>query len=316
MWKQLTKSRNPTSISQANRALTNSEDHGGLDMAVESLESRLLLAGNIRALVTAGGDLRIVGDSASNEVAIHSTGTDGELFFEGLNGTTINGQDSIMLNGINDDVRVSLGRGNDRFLLTGALDDGSTASAIDFLDDIRINAGGGDDVVYLDGVVGADDIGIATGRGDDAIGLFVTSSDNVVIATGSGNDVVGFAGANVVEESTLVLTGGGNDVVGVRGDSSGYFATRFGGVFAIGLGGGNDMVAVEGGHFAGGSIVNGGFGTDSVQTVDAVLDFPPILIGVEFAGDDVDSVYTAAFNNPTAVDGLALWLSEGIGQFF
>lgn len=290
-------------------------DHRDLDFGVESLESRLLLAGNINAVVTVGGDLRVNGDSASNDVVIHATGTAGELYLEGRNGTTVNGQSSITLNGISDDIRVRLRGGDDQILLTGALDDGSTASAINFVDDVIVNSGGGDDIVYIDGVVDAGHISVVTGAGDDAVGFFLTESESLYTATGGGNDVVGFTGANVVERWTRVVTGGGNDNVIVAGDSSGFLSSRFGGVFTVGLGGGSDMLAFDGGRFEGGSIVNGGPGFDTVQTSDPIHDHPPIFIGVNVTGQDVISVYAQALSNQ-AIDGLRLWATDGIGQFF
>lgn len=329
MWKRISNAKElirSVDASTGKRSRGEWRDHGhtqrgvidqrDLDFGVESLESRLLLAGNINAVVTAGGDLRVTGDSASNDVVIHATGTAGELYLEGLNGTTVNGQSSITLNGISDDIRVRLRGGDDQILLTGALDDGSTASAIDFVDDIIVNSGGGDDIVYVDGVVDAGHISVVTGSGDDAVGFFLTRSESLYTATGGGNDVVGFTGANVVERWTRVVTGGGNDIVIVAGDSSGFLSSRFGGVFSVGLGGGSDMLAFDGGRFEGGSIVNGGPGIDTVQTSDPIHDHPPVLVGVNVTGEDVVSVYAQALSSQTAIDGLRLWATDGIGQFF
>ena len=81
------------------------------------------------------GTLSLVGDGSNNEVELRSIGIPGipGLFrIEGLNGTLlqINGFDGIMqslhVNGIDGDVTVNLGTGEDKFFL-GAADGGRYA---------------------------------------------------------------------------------------------------------------------------------------------------------------------------------------------
>ena len=57
--------------------------------AVEALETRALLAGDLAATISRG-DLILEGDRAANKIEV--TVEDGDVVVRGLDGTTINGQ--------------------------------------------------------------------------------------------------------------------------------------------------------------------------------------------------------------------------------
>jgi hypothetical protein len=108
-----------------------------LSLEMESLENRQMLAGNVSAVITGAGNLVVTGDGAANEidVAIDSTG---QVSITGNAGTTV--------------------------------DIGNLATA-QVSGDVRINLGGGDDVVSLYGVDSSApirNVSINTGTGDDS----------------------------------------------------------------------------------------------------------------------------------------------------
>ena len=78
------------------------------DLGVETLENRQMMAGDVSANVTGGGDLVLSGDNSDNQLVVVSTGIAGEYELRGLNNTTINGQQSVTVNGVDDDMRINL----------------------------------------------------------------------------------------------------------------------------------------------------------------------------------------------------------------
>ena len=78
---------------------------------IEKLENKTLMAGDVGIAVSAG-DLNVTGDASDNEVVIRATEDAGMFAVEGLNGTTINGRQSVTVKGVNDDMFVNLGNGD------------------------------------------------------------------------------------------------------------------------------------------------------------------------------------------------------------
>ena len=86
----------------------------------ETLEARRFMAGNLSARYV-GGDLRIQGDSADNQVSIFQTAA-AKVRVEGHDGTTINGRAFVDFNLIGDDLMVVLGQGGtDRVTVNGSV---------------------------------------------------------------------------------------------------------------------------------------------------------------------------------------------------
>ena len=230
---------------------------GRIEFQLESLESREMMAGNVRAVLTGGGDLRVTGDGQNNVVQI-STVIPGFVTISGDNGTTINGDAFVNISlaefagSLADDVIVNLRGGDDR-VIVGEL--GFTTS---IGDQLVITGGGGDDNVGLYQVL-ADDVKVFAGGGNDLVGITNSSivstmtvsgaggndavyfecsfvSDFARINTGSGEDGVFFASsANRVD----IRTGGGNDLITLGNTLLGVADGRFY------LGGGDDVIAAS-----------------------------------------------------------------------
>ncbi len=82
-------------------------------LALESLEPRTLLSGNVTAEVI-GGDLIITGDDAGNEVIVHEIGIQpGFYVASGGGGTQINGgAGPDVFNNVTGDIRIILNDGD------------------------------------------------------------------------------------------------------------------------------------------------------------------------------------------------------------
>lgn len=123
------------------------------EAAIECLEERTLLTGNVLAAVVHGGNLLVLGDSKANQIAIQST-AGGGLQISSLDGTTkINGSTNpFTANGVTGGVYIFLGQGNDV---------------------LQIGVGG------------------ATPTVSPAIPVVTTSiPQNLLVVTGNGNDTV------------------------------------------------------------------------------------------------------------------------------
>jgi hypothetical protein len=172
-------------------------------LGVELLEQKQMLAGDVVVSMVHGA-LQIQGDATANHVAI-SSGAEGSLVIQGLDGTTVHMAGStapapdtgLVVQNVKGDVRVSLGDGDDVVDLHDAM----------LRHDLTINTGAGADAV---------NVGVASGAAataeDDAANVNVRGS--VLIRTGSENDTVNLASANI--RGVLgIATDGGDDTVTV-----------------------------------------------------------------------------------------------------
>src|SRR5262245_17075222 len=90
------------------------------NVILDSLESRLLLAGNVSASIQ-GADLIIRGDAEDNVVTITSAGS-GRLRITGIDQTRVNGQSAVTTSAISENIIVRMRQGGeDRVALQGPL---------------------------------------------------------------------------------------------------------------------------------------------------------------------------------------------------
>jgi hypothetical protein len=252
-------------------------------MAVESLESRAMLAGNVFVSV-AGNNLLIRGDSGGNGVLLSQVGS-GEYAVTGIDwagsATRINGSANATLyfGGVTGDIIIdmqkgddALGIGNDPEALRQlaiecgidvGLGDGwgttptSMSQGIAFIAprNLIINTGDGADGVALIANVRQSAI-INTGNQDDAVAIGDSSFGNDLIAvTGNGADHL-CIGAASIGDFLDVQTGNQNDFVSIGPGSLGFAAAPI------------DMGSLSAGHAR---IVTGN-GDDSVGMLNFHVD--------------------------------------------
>src|SRR4051794_32629103 len=109
---------------------------GRIELHVEPLELRSMLAGNVLANLDATGALSVIGDAKVNNVAISQDAATSAYILSGVN-TTINGLPSLNLGtlaGFTGDINVDLRGGNDVFAFAGA------SASSSFSGDVSVNA--------------------------------------------------------------------------------------------------------------------------------------------------------------------------------
>lgn len=283
---------------------------------IESLEGRILLSGDVSAVVHEG-NLNLQGDGEDNLVEVTVTG-DG-VIVRGLDGTTINGagDDFVAFAGvdtIDGNLVVNLRGGDDVLLLSGGLNVGR---------DVRFHGGAGDDRVGLENVSIGHDFNARMSHGDDGIHIEDSSiGGQVHVISGEGDETLAIrttsiggdlklgakrGDAAVHLDETMVAGrmrlsfGGGNDGVFVEDSELGQLvvrsrsgddfvmaeSTHVAGKVRIGLGRGDDAVVMTGSSEIEGSFrANGKRGSDTAD-LSASVSFarPPVLR--HFAFDDL-----------------------------
>ena len=171
----------------------------------ERLEPRTLLSGNVFAGVTEGGDLRIRGDAGDNHILVETI--EGGVRVTGLDGTSVNGLDSVELAGFDRNALFTMRRGDDTLDLIG----------FDTPGNLRIGMGRGADATHLfDSTVGGNLV-VNGKRGQDILTRDQTSvggDSNLRRIEVDQLDLAGvnglFAGATGLEGQT------GTDVMQVK----------------------------------------------------------------------------------------------------
>ena len=199
----------------------------------QSLEPRRLLAGNVT--VVENVHLFIRGDGADNqfELAVN----DDELQIVGLNGTTINRQDSYVVEGatvtasgvtFEGGLRAHLGPGHDELslrdvqfeslsLIYGGTGD-DTIDVVDsaFIEDVLVQTYDGDDSIAAYGSTFGDTFRAITLDGEDSVTLIDSAIEgNAIVATGNQSDSIHAADSHFLGEVNLLLPLDGDDIVQV-----------------------------------------------------------------------------------------------------
>ncbi len=274
----------------------------------ERLEDRLLLA--VSVTQSSQGILKIIGDSADNEIRIDGTGTPGqmEVFVQGVSAGVFSGvtaiqaklrvgNDSLFLSAvdIDGDVNANLGDGGDLLSIDTDPDLGAGPAADVSIGGSVIGFFGNDagDAASFETNVGGVGLGISIGgsvslQGITAVALdgngtdFNVQPDDISIGgflkitgTGTGGSLIAMDDVNV---------GGLTEVnLGIGVDA--FFVTdcRFTGRVEMVLGSGDDLLDLDGGageqnRFGAAVSLHGGGGTDTLdQSAANVFAVTPVL---------------------------------------
>lgn len=174
----------------------------GRMLNLESLESRLALAGNVTVGYEGTGnfkDLVITGDNLSNELEIVPNSTIDNFIIRGLNNTKINnvnnGTFRFNIYNFTDDMRIYLKGGNDKLYMAGA---DSDIGDLDVWNDLEIFGGTGSDRIELryvetgGGGTTDSDIYIDTGTGADFVkGRYIDVQDDFRIVNSTDSQSAG-----------------------------------------------------------------------------------------------------------------------------
>lgn len=219
------------------------------------------MAGDV-GLFVSDGNLRIIGDSAANDISVVQTAV-GEFSIVGNGGESFRLDDSpvtgpVTVSGITKTITMQLGRGNDVVSVSG-LADTVTASRL------FVFSGPGADRVSVASAQIDGQLSISTGNGDsnadgDIVSITdVTVAGALIVETGAGNDSVTIDG--VTARRAGVNTAFGEDTVSIAANSAVSFDSLL-----VSLGFGADSLTIGTGTLAlskGRSRVVGGPGNDS-----------------------------------------------------
>lgn len=224
-------------------------------------------AGNVRVSVV-GGNLSVLGQNrTSQSILISARNTPGRFEISSLDGTTFNGQPSLIVNGVSGDIDIDLLSGPKTVVLSGDVAPSFQASR-----NLDIDNRGGDRIlIILDRVVVAGDTDITLKGGTDAI--LVNNSvfgGDAEMNTGEGSDVIEVRDGTLFSKEFEIRVGGGNDHL-VMFDSSVL------GEIDVNGGSGNDVIAFDSSIIADGDVIGGSgvdrFEEDSTNSLLALLDF-------------------------------------------
>jgi hypothetical protein len=190
-------------------------------LAIESLEQRSLLAGNVTANVDSNGILHVTGDDQNNLIEIRQLAPSGattpwpgaryELTSYGQVPTLINGHASAIVEGIKNGFTINMNGGDDDLAI------------------FRPNGNG-----YFAGVPGT--VNVDMGSGNDFFHPYITNHSAVNVSLGEGNDGMEFHG-NVFQ-----LTIAGDVPSAPAGDDDIEFFLKADGPVSIDAGGGNNKI--------------------------------------------------------------------------
>jgi hypothetical protein len=256
-----------------------------VNLAVEQVEDRLLLAGNVS--VNAVGDtLNIRGDSADNQVAVVQLNAQGATAVNAQFGShaaagdyLVIGQGTTHLKGTGSDVTVAQ-------INQGSISDIAVVTGVH---NITITTLGGNDAVTVGVSPGAGPLA-SPFSGPESLALTAISqaltAKDLTIRTGSGDDIVQVGDARTQTFKDIVInTDGGNDtVLAINLHVTDDLTAR--------LGGGNDTAAVLKVDVDGNTTVNMGAGDDQLAIAGPASNFHGKFRVRGQAGDDTVAIAT------------------------
>jgi hypothetical protein len=244
-------------------------------LQVEMLEQRTVMAGSIAASVTSGV-LRLVGDSRENIAVIWKGNNPGEVVLAGAKdsaggNTLIGGKAQPMtFSGISQ-LRLNMGAGNDRILITNL-------SLPPVADSLAVSVGGdlgsGNDQLVVSGDTSPRNFTL-NGGGAIPYGP-VSFREKLSISGNVGNDKLNMLNvSNISGRATFFSGGAGDDAVYVDGSLE---RNQFG-TLALNMGAGNDVVSIKRAQFLYDVFINDYAPGDNGSTLTTV-DIYKVRVGV------------------------------------
>ena len=256
--------------------------------AIEKLEDRTLLAGNVVVSLAASGLLTVRGDQSANNIAITQTASGLQVASTDNGATEINGGGGpFTASSTVKSISIAL-KGGDNTLQVGD----PSGSALDLAGNLVISATSGNNTITIANVQIGKGLSITAGRGNNTIVIGGTS-------TTSGQDPLTDVDLGSVSVGTnlIVSTGSGNDTVSVVNVS-------VDGKLSIGVGSGDDDVSLmssDKNSISKSLVVSAGAGPDDVLIVGYTVDGNVMIDTRE--GADTIGTFSDTFDHPITVQG-------------
>lgn len=227
-----------------------------------ALESRVLLAGNVKVSLSAAGALTITGDAKANAITVVDNGN--KITITEAGGGKINGKNAPITYATADvlSIKISGAGGSDKILV-----DSLTATT----GNLTIDLGAGHDSLRIRRSFVGGKLKVTGGAGNDQVGVEGTQLlHDVTVDTGAGKDRIGVI--NSTFNGTMFAdtgTGAQGEIVDVR-DST--FVDNV----MLKTQGGKDQITSINNNFLSNLLVNGGRGKDTLS-IDALTTVAGIL---------------------------------------
>jgi hypothetical protein len=254
--------------------------------AVESLESRTMLAGSIRVTTNSAGDVSIRGDGRSNYFEIAAETVD-----RNNDGDT----NDIVVRGLPDSFGTPTTIREGRQLVNEVV---LNATNHTFSGKLTLTLGGGNDFVAFRGVTMNRDVRIVSGGGNDSLGLFdSTFVGPSSITTSGGNDYTNIS--NTSFQANLAMnTGPGADYLGVAGLSVNAGVTA-----AFDTSGSPDVIYIGDSTVEGNLIVKTGSLIDTIYVGSGTVLNGSVTVDMGSQFDLLALENDVQFNGPLNVQG-------------
>lgn len=204
-------------------------------LGIQQLEARTMMAGDVSVFLspTDARDLVIQGDGLDNSILIQEVGEDrfrisgrGTAPFN-IRPTLINGSTTPVEFTVTDDIRVSMGGGNDRVEITDLIMRNFAHSDLEILmgagsdelrienshigDDATFDMGSGNDKAYIYELYVSSDLNVIGNDGHDYLDIIDNRANNLQVFGGSGDESV-YLGSNRANQLVASLEAGDDHV--------------------------------------------------------------------------------------------------------
>jgi VCBS repeat-containing protein len=259
-----------------------------LQGAIEQLEDRTLLSGNVLVSLSSSGALTIRGDQSANNIAIQQTASGVQVSSTDAGATEINGgAGPFTASATVNSISVAL-RGGDNSLQIGD----PSGQALDITGKLTITATSGNNTISIANAQVGKSVAISVGRGNNSIVIGSTSS------TGTGDPLSDVnLGSVSISGNLTVSAGNGSDTVALVNVS-------VDGKTSLGVGSGDDDVSLMSSDSATLSkslVVSGGAGADQVLVTGYTVD-GKVMIDTR-QGNDTVGMFSNTFADPSTIQG-------------
>ena len=277
-----------------------SSRHEAAMLRLEQLEERIAPAGMVAAKIS-NGMLTITGDADANSITITDEGLAvGQILITGNDGTIVNGDTSVTLDGFTKDMKISMGVGNDSVNVSDTAAPRGLFADLGADDDVFrltggvganlfIKGGEGADSVYLDVEFGKD-VNLDGGNGDNYLSMSADVDGKVTVKNGMGEDDY---------DINVLVTGGAVSINSGKGGSHMNFYGLLGPSLKITNGDGTDEL------FFGEAVVSGNVAISN-GAGNSTLTMGPTHIGGTLsvrdgAGDDAITMASVTVGAGTSI---------------
>jgi VCBS repeat-containing protein len=248
--------------------------------AIEQLEDRTLLSGNVLVSLGSNGQLTIRGDASANNIAVQQTASGVQVSSTDGGATEINGAAAPFTTASVTSISIQLKAGNNTLQIGDP-----SGTALDISGKLTISASSGNNTISIANAQIGKGLAITAGRGDNKIVIGSTSSSaegdpltdvdlgsvsvggNLTVSAGSGADTIALVNVSVDGKTSLGVGSGDDDVTLMSSDGSTLSKS-----LVVSAGAGPDQVLVTGYTVDGNVMIDTRQGNDTIGMFSNTFD--------------------------------------------